>query len=409
MLALLMFSAVINYVDRGSLSTAAPILKDELGLSTSQLGLLLSSFFWSYTAFMVVSGWLADHWDVNWVLATGFFIWCAATAATGFVHGFAALFVVRLVLGMGESVSFPCYSTLIARHVPEHRRGIANAVLSSGMCLGPAVGMFTVGMLMARFGWRLVFIVIGLSGLLWLPAWLKWMPREVLSASSSRRQPGPGVFEILRQRSAWGTSIGYALQVYLWYLLLTWTPYYLVRVRHFSIADTAKITGAAYLCTAIVTTMSGWLADRWVNSGGSQTLVRKTFTSVGLTSSGLCLLFCALAGRSASVVWLFLAFSFYGYFVPHTWAMVQTLAGPRASGKWFSLANFFGSLSGILAPAITGFIVNSTGSFFWAFAITSLLSAAGALSYIFVVGPVKPVAWFEKVAVHGGAAAANSV
>ena len=135
--ALLMLSVAINHIDRGALSTAAPLLKDELGLTTSQLGILLSSFFCTYAAFMVISGWLADHLNVNWVLATGFFVWCAATVATGFVHSFAALLAARLVLGMGESVSYPSYCTLLARHVPECRRGFANAALAIGLGIGP--------------------------------------------------------------------------------------------------------------------------------------------------------------------------------------------------------------------------------------------------------------------------------
>src|SRR5713226_10188407 len=102
-LLLLAFSVFINYVDRGNLSIAAPMLKDELGLSASQLGILLSSFFWTYGLFQILSGWLVDRFNVNWVMATGFFLWSAATGATGLLHGFTALLVVRLILGIGES------------------------------------------------------------------------------------------------------------------------------------------------------------------------------------------------------------------------------------------------------------------------------------------------------------------
>jgi MFS family permease len=186
-----MLSAVINYVDRGSLSTAAPLLQDEFRLNPSQLGILFSSFFCAYAVCMLAAGWLADHLNVNWVLAAGFFFWWAATVATGLAYGFVVLFVARLVLGMGESVSFPCYSTLLARHFSNQRRGIANAVLATGMAIGPALGMFTGGVLMARFGWRPVFIGLGLVGMLWLPAWRKWMPQivciEILRQSAFSR------------------------------------------------------------------------------------------------------------------------------------------------------------------------------------------------------------------------------
>src|SRR5665647_2305820 len=109
----LVLSVSINYIDRGNLSIAAPLLKDELGISATQLGSLLSAFFWTYSTFQIVSGWLVDRLNVTWVLAVGFLLWSAATAATGLAHGFAMLFVLRLVLGIGESVAYPCYSKIL--------------------------------------------------------------------------------------------------------------------------------------------------------------------------------------------------------------------------------------------------------------------------------------------------------
>jgi len=408
LLALLMLSVVVNFIDRGLLSAAAPLLKDELGLTASQLGLLLSSFFWTYAAFMVVAGWLADHLEVNWVLAAGFLLWCAATVATGFVHGFAALFAARLVLGMAESVSWPCYMSVLARHFPERHRGIANAAIAVGMGIGPAIGMFASGVLMARMGWRPAFIGFGLVGLLWLPAWLKWMPKVQSSALLPGRQAAPGLLEILQQRSAWGTCAGSYSMLYLFYLLLTWAPFYLVRARHFSMDSMAEITGAAYLCVTVFTTISGWLSDRWIASGGSPTLVRKTFVGAGQTCSGICLLLCPLTGTKASVACLLLAYAFYGSYVAHPWAITQTLAGPRASGQWMGVQNFFGSVAGIAAPAVTGVIVNRTGSFVWPFAITAVIALLGSMCWVFVVGRVEQVVWKEKLSVRQLATAIDS-
>ncbi len=133
-LALLGISIFINYVDRGNLSIAAPILKEELNISSSQLGLLLSAFFWTYACMQFVSGWLVDRLNVNLVFAGGFFLWSAATAMTGMVHTFVALFLFRLLLGIGESVAYPSYSKIIALNFPEEHRGIANSVISAGWC-----------------------------------------------------------------------------------------------------------------------------------------------------------------------------------------------------------------------------------------------------------------------------------
>src|ERR1039458_5106205 len=135
---LLVLSVSINYSDRGNLSIAAPLLKDELGISASQLGILLSSFFWTYAACQILAGWLVDRFAVNWVLAVGFFLWSIATAATGLIHGFALLLVLRLLLGIGESVAYPCYSTILAAHFLEHQRGLPNALIDAGTKVGPA-------------------------------------------------------------------------------------------------------------------------------------------------------------------------------------------------------------------------------------------------------------------------------
>lgn len=183
---LLWFSAFINYVDRGNLSIAAPLLKDELGLSASQLGILLSAFFWTYSSFQLIAGWAVDRFDVSVVMAVGFFIWSAATATTGLMHGFIALLVMRLVLGVGESVAYPSYSKILASHCPEERKGIANAVLASGLSLGPAFGIFVGGILIGRLGWREYFIVLGLASMLWLVPWWRFKLKPIAANSTAK-------------------------------------------------------------------------------------------------------------------------------------------------------------------------------------------------------------------------------
>src|SRR5947209_640021 len=176
-LILLGLAIIINYVDRGNLSIAAPLIKGELHLSATQLGILLSAFFYTYTALQFVVGAVVDRFGANVTVSAGFLLWSLATLATGFAGGFAALLALRLVLGIGESVAFPCTSKLIAQNVRPEKRGLANGVITAGMKFGPAAAAFGAGMLIAKWGWRPVFFGIGLASLLWLPGWWKWMPR----------------------------------------------------------------------------------------------------------------------------------------------------------------------------------------------------------------------------------------
>jgi MFS family permease len=391
-LGLLGVSVFINYIDRGNLSIAAPLLKDELGLSPSQLGILLSSFFWTYALCQPISGWLVDRFNVSLVMAIGFFLWSAATALTGLVHAFAALLLVRLILGVGESVAYPSYSKLLARHFSEDRRGFANSIISAGLTCGPAFGMFVGGKIMGRVGWRPFFIVLGLASMIWLLPWLRWMPSEKQGIASDG-DGAPSLRQFLRQRSAWGSCGGLFAANYLSYSLITWLPYYLIRGRHFSMDQMANIAGTAFLGAAVFGMLFGWLSDRWIDAGASTTLVRKTFTGAGVLLCGFFLFLCVVSNTRISVMMLLLATFSFGICSANIWAVTQTLAGPQAAGRWTGFQNFVGNLSGIAAPAVTGFVLERTGSFFWAFAIMALVGVFGAVCWIFVIERVEQVKW----------------
>ena len=391
-MTLLALAALINYIDRGNLSIAAPMLKDELRLSASQLGILLSSFFWTYSLFQPVSGWLADRFDVKWVLAIGFFLWSGATAATGALHTFTALLAARLMLGIGESAAYPSYARTLVRHVPEVGRGFANALIAAGVGCGPALGTFFGGTLMARYGWRPFFIALGLLSMAWLIPWFTWIPSGRTSISPVDKSH-LGFLELLRQRSMWGTCGGLFGANYVLYFEITWLPYYLERERHFSVVTMAKIGGIGYLCYSAGSVVFGWISDRWIAAGGTPTVVRKTFAGIGAGSAGLLLLGCALTGPKVSVIMLLLAFAAGGMCGSNIWAITQTLAGPRMAGRWTGFQNFLGNLAGVIAPAVTGFVVDFTGHFFMAFVIMAVVSLLAALSYFFVIGPVKEIVW----------------
>src|SRR5258708_18797630 len=233
LLFLLSLSVLINYIDRSNLSIAAPQIKDELHISASQLGTLLSAFFWPYALMQIPAGWLVDRFDVKWVFAAGFFIWSASTAITGILLGLGALLVIGVILGLGESVAFPSYSKVLCGYFKERHRGFANAMIMAGLAFGPALGIWLGGTAVGRFGWRPFFVVLGLAGLLWLPLWSAWMPPRTASPLRTREHTA-GLLDILRQRSAWGTCIGQSSINYFLYFLVTWLPYYLLRGRHLS-------------------------------------------------------------------------------------------------------------------------------------------------------------------------------
>ena len=392
-LVLLAISVFINYVDRGNLSIAAPMLKDELGISGSQLGLLLSAFFWTYACMQFVSGWLVDRLNVYWVFAGGFFLWSLATATTGIVHTFAVLFVLRLFLGMGESVAFPSYSKILALNFPEEHRGFANAVLSTGIMLGPGSGVLLGGLLMARFGWRPFFIALGLLSMLWLIPWVSWIPKKQ-EATLTHTTGAPNLLQFVRSRSAWGTCIGLFSGNYVSYFLITWLPYYLVRERHFSMVNMAKIGGVAYLLGACFCTLGGWLSDRWIAAGATPTLVRKAFTGggtrLGWNFRWACfrrqpalLRCCAHIGRD------FLRHVGFQYLGNHSDS--RRTPGCRAAGP---VSRTSSAISQALSLRRSLDLSSTAQDIFTGPSQSSPRShSTGTLSLIFLIGPVEQVVW----------------
>ena len=245
----------INYVDRGALSTALPLLQGDLNLDAAQLGLLGSAFFWTYSTVQVPVGWLAERFGAHRMLALGLALWGCATIGIGFVHSFVALFALRLALGIGESAGFPCVSKLIAVVVPVKRFGLANGIVAFAYLFGPAAGLFAGGQLMGAFGWRSIFLTFGALSLLWLVPW----SHVKLPVGAVRRSDAdkPNLITILKQPSLWGTALGLFSSNYTWYFMLTWLPFYLIRERGFSVAEMTALGTAAYTVNALSAFITG--------------------------------------------------------------------------------------------------------------------------------------------------------
>ena len=398
LLLLLVLSIFINYIDRGNLSIAAPVLEKELVMTPVEVGMLLSAFFWTYALCQLVgaAGWLADHFAVPMVLGAGILIWSGATIATGLASGFTALFATRLVLGIGESLAYPCYSRILATDFVQHQRGFANALLDAGSKLGPALGSLVGGLILAHLGWRLLFIILGGVSLLWLVPWSRWM-FESKVGPACRPRCGAGLLRMLQLRSAWGAFLGHFCGNYYWFFLLTWLPFYLVKQRGFSVEQMAVITSVAYFAMATGTVIAGWMSDRQIRLGHTPTRVRKAVIVAGLSFSTIILPVAYLQSQFAAIALLLLACIGFGIYTSNHWAVTQTLAGPSMAGRWTSLQNGIGNLSGVAASLITGYIVQATGSFQIAFWLASLVVIGAALSWGLIVGPVAEVEWQRTV------------
>jgi MFS family permease len=393
-LILLVIAVLINYVDRGNLALAAPLLKIEWGTTPSQLGLLLSAFFWTYTALQFVMGLFVDRFGANRMMALGFLVWSLSTALTGAVMGFAALLAMRLLLGVGESVMFPASSKILAQHLPEHARGFANGLMNASMRWGSAIGTLAGGLLMARYGWRASFVALGVFGLLWLPAWSLWKAPE--RRSSMHVDSSAATFaSILRRRSFWGAASGHFCVNYLIYFLMSWLPYYLVHERHLSMTVMSVAAGALWIVDSLSSIATGTITDLCIHQGTSPTIARKTAMALGFSLAAAALIGCAFASEHSYFACLIVCAIGCGAASAGTFAFAQTLAGPHAVGKWVGLQNGIANMAGVTGPALTGFLVDWSGHFFTAFAVAAVITLGGAFAWCLGVTKVETVNWQE--------------
>ena len=392
-LVLLVTAAVfINYIDRGNLATAAPLMQDELHMSASQLGFLLSAFYYGYVACMPAAGWLSERYGVHRVFATGLAIWSIATLATGFAQGFIALVVLRVLLGIGESVAFPCASKVLAGAVEVQHLGMANGVLSFGYLVGPAVGTLLGGFLMSIYGWRPVFVLFGALSLLWLWPWFK--VKVVLSPKGRKVDEGvPAYRLILKQRALWGASLGHFASNYSFYFILSWLPFYLVKERDFSMGTMAVIASWAYLLNAASALLMGWAADRWIRAGRSIDLVYKGLMVMSHVAGIACMAGMVLLPVAGSIAALFIFQIIAGFSYPGIFAIPQIIAGPKASGSWVGIQNAVGNIAGLIAPAVTGILVDQTGRFDVAFAVVAAVNVFGLFGWLLILGKIAPIDW----------------
>jgi len=380
----------INYFDRGNLSTAAPLVQSELALSASQLGLLFTAFYWGYLPCMPATGALAERFGARTVLGAGVALWSVATFLTGFAGGFASLLLLRILLGLGESVTFPSASKLIAGAVPLDRLGVANGVLAFGYLLGPAVGTFVGGHTMARFGWRPAFIAFGLLSLLWLWPWRRTL---IPTGQAAARAVGPSFAQVLRQRALWGCCLGHFSANYCYYFIMAWLPFFMVKSRGYSMSAMSDIVSWAYLLNAVGALAMGWAADRWIRAGGSATVIYKSTMAVAHLGGIACMLGVVLLPQAGSIAALFAFELISGASYPGIYAIPQIIAGPEATGRWVGVQNTAGNTAGLLAPWITGLLVDRTGHFELAFALSAAVSLLGFVGWVMMLPRIAPRRW----------------
>lgn len=398
LIAVLFVCMVVMGLDRSSISVAAPVIMDELDIAPTQMGLLLSAFFWSYTICNIPAGRLADRFGAKKVLGGAAAIWSVASALTGGMPHLIGLMIARMGVGVGEAGVFPTMAKIAAEQFPGRERATATGCYLAGARLGYALTPVVIGFLIAQFNWRLAFIVTGVGSLLFCLFWFFWydenegrvIGKSVESKVQMEKQPVPWL-QLVTNRTILGLFVAKFGANYLYFMFLTWIPAYLVMERGVSVLEMGFYASLPFVVAFITQPLTGFISDFIIRKGFSKTIARK---GVLVAAQALSATIIAVAFvEDPMIAMLILTINIAA--ASTIGGMMQTMASEVSplgmSATVTGAMNTVGAIAGVLAPTVTGLIVEMTGSFQMALVVAGGLIAIAAAIILFVIQKIEPI------------------
>jgi MFS transporter, ACS family, D-galactonate transporter len=399
-LALLTVGVLIAYFDRNSISSA--LAHDGFiayfKLSDSERGWISAAFFVSYALMQIPMGWIVDRFGVKYPYAICFALWCLATAATGLVTSFVGLFIMRLVVGLTEAIVTPGSYRWIRLNMPEKHAGAAVGLFAMGNKIGVAIGAPIAAWLIVSFDWRLMFIISGLAGLIWLVPWFMSVKNDFKRKDEravERRKTGAVTFKsILASPVIWGAMIVNFCYGYFSFYCMTWMPAYLVESRGLSLEKSGLYTFFSFAGIAIVAIIAGWSADRIIARGRDAVKIRKIFIVTGFFGACSVLLGAYTESLQWALFWNVFSLSCLGLVTANNLALCKfTLIPPPAVGLSVGVQQVAGTSSGAVAAALSGWLLHITGTYTAPMMVIVLFLLIGAAACVILLRPK----WSPKI------------
>jgi MFS transporter, ACS family, D-galactonate transporter len=390
---LLSLGMVIAYIDRANLSVVLALKEFQQTFHPSDMerGLLNSAFFWSYALLQIPAGWIVDRYGVKFPYAIGFLFWTIFSALTGMVQSTSQLVALRFLLGCGESIVGPASLRWIRFNCKEQERGLAVGIYLAGAKIGPAIGVPVTAMLVTAFGWRVMFLTAGGAGFLWLIAWLllvKNDDRQLETTANAAVSAPPVPFaRLMVSPVMWGILLGTFCYSYFLFFCVTWLPAYFVEYRHLSLTSMGLYTMFSFGGMAVVATSAGWAADQMIRRGRDAVKVRKGFIICGLVVGSTELLGGLTDSRSIALFFAIFSLAGLGLATANLWALSQTMIPGAAIGRISGVQNCASNLSGIVAPILSGWLKQITGSYTAPMQAIWIFLVVGIFSYAVLVRP----------------------
>lgn len=406
-LALLVIAGCVNYLDRSAVSVANPLIRDDLGLSVGQMGLLLSAFTWSYGLAQLPAGILVDRLAARRMLGAGLVLWSLAQMAAAFALSLTQFVWARAALGLGESPMYTGGTRVCADWYPVRERTLPVAVFNASASLGPAIAPGVLTWLMTAFGWRSMFMIIGVAGLLIAAAWLAVYRGPASAGLSAGERAAIGADRavpaglpprrealfrdagrLLRLRTTWGMAIGFFGVIYMTWLYATWLPGYLEAQRHLSVTAAGLLTSIPLSAGFVGALAGGVVSNRLVRAGIGPRDACRIPVIWGMLGTAVF----TLAGAFVPSTWAALALLSGGVFLANLasscgWALGALMVPPEEVGTLEAIQNIGGSVGGGMAPVVTGYAVEATGSFVPALCLAAAVAVLSALTYWGMVRP----------------------
>jgi MFS transporter, ACS family, D-galactonate transporter len=369
-LALLAVGAVIAFVSRTNVASALtiPAFIEQFGLADIDRGTVNSAFFWSYAVMQIPMGWVVDRYGVKIPYAICFLTWCLASAATGMMTTLYGLIAMRLVVGAAEGVVVPASYRWIRHHFSESESGFAVGIYMLGTKLGPALGAPLAVWLIQAYDWRLMFLIAGLAGVIWLAPWMLFVENDSKKGAAlpgaKRKNPSVSLGSILSSPLVWGTIIINYCYNYFTFYCMTWMPAYLVEARHLSLKEMSLYSFFSFLGIAIVALAAGWIADIMIKRGGDPVIVRKAFVLAGFAVACTELFGGLTDSLDWALFWNVVSLSGLGLATANHLALCRlTLIPKPAVGLVTGVQNVSTSLAGIVAPILSGWLKQVGGGY----------------------------------------------
>ena len=378
-IGLLVLAGCVNFIDRSAVSIALPAIRSDLHLSEGEAGLLLSAFAWSYAVAQLPAGSLVDRLGARRALAGALAVWSCVQAAAGLVGSLPQFIVARVALGLGEAPMFVGGARVCADRFAPAERAVPMGLLNASASLGPAIAPLILTPLMLAAGWRAGFAALGAAGLLVAVAWAMIYRDPVARTEAVPAIAGPKQWgQLLRQRTVWGLLLGFGGTVYITWLYVTWLPGYLVERWHMPPGAAGLWSALPQFCGFMGAIGGGFLSDRMARQFGERA-ARQGPLVAGLFVSAACSALAAVSGSAAMALTAVSAALFAANVATTTgWALAASLAPVALIATVEAMANIGGSIGGSLAPLVTGYVVQETGSFTPALLIAATVAAVCA-------------------------------